>query len=451
MGTERWWRACVPIVFQACTPIVSFPSIPIPIEPENSILACGDGLDNDQNGLIDCDDAVGCGRFCPEASLATCSDGIDNDLDPAAAIDHLQVSCWGTRAVDVEVFRSDRPLLSIPATPLAMTFEDSTGLCALVVESTPDLRQRQYVPQRDFAWPTAPIAPSGAVQALRILNPTQPDVLLSKLSESIKDVEAAAMGLSYDGVLLAVVRARLQDAPHRLVGLTSRDCNNWTIQTLEDLREPFATGFPLSLHREIGSNRMRLVVSRGPQARPFVRPDGGRGGVSSVIQDRLYRGVSAAGTPLDFFPLEVDRSRVRQLQSESFPTLETLAVIDGFTNPDNFPVSVLQYLPDLGRTALLVESEDGVGIEWTNVGSGGADSSRGVAEWVGPLLGPAEDARRFDAGAVRDARLVLQRRNESLVGWLLYRGFASIRSENDEIVYGQGLVGLARLEVTRRF
>ncbi|HJL40663.1 MAG TPA: hypothetical protein RMG48_05110 [Myxococcales bacterium LLY-WYZ-16_1] len=259
------------------------------------------------------------------------------------------------------------------------------------------------------------------------------------------------MGLAYDGTFLAVVRARLDGASKRLVGLTSPDCETWTVQELQELREPFATGFPLSVHRETGSDRMRLVVSRGSQPHPFVRPDGGRGGVSSVIADRLYRGVSAAVTPLDFFPLEVDVSRVRHAQSEAFPTLETLAVTEGLTNPDNFPVAVLQYLPSLGRTAFLVELSDGIGIEWSNLGSGGADSSRGVAERVGPLLRSASGRGRFDSGSVREGRMVLRRQGRGVVGWLLYRGFADLRSEDGELVHVGGQVGLARIEIGPAF
>lgn len=55
---------------------------------------CGDGSDNDCNGLLDCEDAVcfedmafGCGEW-------PCDDGIDNDLD--GLTDCPDDECWGT-------------------------------------------------------------------------------------------------------------------------------------------------------------------------------------------------------------------------------------------------------------------------------------------------------------------------------------------------------------------
>ena len=41
---------------------------------------CMDGLDNDEDGLIDCLDP-GCGNLCSEDNSTTCNDGIDNDND----------------------------------------------------------------------------------------------------------------------------------------------------------------------------------------------------------------------------------------------------------------------------------------------------------------------------------------------------------------------------------
>ena len=47
---------------------------------EDSQDLCSDGIDNDEDGLLDCLDP-GCGMFCPEDNSTTCNDGIDNDSD----------------------------------------------------------------------------------------------------------------------------------------------------------------------------------------------------------------------------------------------------------------------------------------------------------------------------------------------------------------------------------
>ena len=48
---------------------------------------CGNGLDDDENGLTDCDDPACFGNSCPEV----CGDGLDNDADGAA--DCADVDC----------------------------------------------------------------------------------------------------------------------------------------------------------------------------------------------------------------------------------------------------------------------------------------------------------------------------------------------------------------------
>ena len=47
---------------------------------ENTQELCNDGIDNDEDGLLDCLD-VGCNSFCNEDNSTTCSDGVDNDND----------------------------------------------------------------------------------------------------------------------------------------------------------------------------------------------------------------------------------------------------------------------------------------------------------------------------------------------------------------------------------
>ena len=52
---------------------------------------CGDGIDNDYNGLMDCEDAQ---CFSDPTCFETCADGIDNDLDGLTDCDDDE--CWGT-------------------------------------------------------------------------------------------------------------------------------------------------------------------------------------------------------------------------------------------------------------------------------------------------------------------------------------------------------------------
>jgi len=47
---------------------------------EDSVELCEDGIDNDEDGLIDCEDS-GCSTLCAEDNSITCNDGIDNDGD----------------------------------------------------------------------------------------------------------------------------------------------------------------------------------------------------------------------------------------------------------------------------------------------------------------------------------------------------------------------------------
>lgn len=47
---------------------------------EDTPQLCNDGLDNDEDGLIDCLDG-GCNTLCNEDNATTCNDGIDNDSD----------------------------------------------------------------------------------------------------------------------------------------------------------------------------------------------------------------------------------------------------------------------------------------------------------------------------------------------------------------------------------
>src|SRR5262245_56026851 len=50
---------------------------------ENEVGLCADGVDNDGDGLTDCDDVVDCGPdpACVVPEAGNCADGVDNDGD----------------------------------------------------------------------------------------------------------------------------------------------------------------------------------------------------------------------------------------------------------------------------------------------------------------------------------------------------------------------------------
>lgn len=59
-----------------CAAVLEYP----PPEEENDSALCADGIDNDYDGLADCNDNE-CDGFCREESAAECGDGRDNDAD----------------------------------------------------------------------------------------------------------------------------------------------------------------------------------------------------------------------------------------------------------------------------------------------------------------------------------------------------------------------------------
>jgi hypothetical protein len=84
--------ACLPGL--GCSLILGFP------EPaEEGSEACNDGLDNDDDRLVDGADP-GCIGFTPEASPQACVDGEDNDGD--GWVDRESPACWSWSEVQVE-------------------------------------------------------------------------------------------------------------------------------------------------------------------------------------------------------------------------------------------------------------------------------------------------------------------------------------------------------------
>ncbi len=73
---------CADFDFVGCPTVALDDDDIICMDVENSINLCSDGLDNDGDGLIDCQDESCSGSSsCMENSLYTCVDGIDNDGD----------------------------------------------------------------------------------------------------------------------------------------------------------------------------------------------------------------------------------------------------------------------------------------------------------------------------------------------------------------------------------
>ncbi len=72
------WILVVPFVLAACGK--GNPADPKPKNPEDTLALCIDAVDNDDDGLIDCEDAD-CNAFCDEAGETNCFDGDDDDSD----------------------------------------------------------------------------------------------------------------------------------------------------------------------------------------------------------------------------------------------------------------------------------------------------------------------------------------------------------------------------------
>ncbi len=91
---------------------------------ENTPFACSDGIDNDGNGFIDCQDnackqlSVCCVKTGDENTVEACSDGIDNDCDGYA--DCNDYSCKGGNSKDSK------------ATPESIAYCEITGNTNLI-------------------------------------------------------------------------------------------------------------------------------------------------------------------------------------------------------------------------------------------------------------------------------------------------------------------------------
>jgi hypothetical protein len=92
LKTARWgqviWRATLGLLALGCTENTYTPSF----DPEQ--LACSDGIDNDDDGLIDYGQDLGCASPVDGDETSTtpeCRDGVDNDGD--GAIDMADFGC----------------------------------------------------------------------------------------------------------------------------------------------------------------------------------------------------------------------------------------------------------------------------------------------------------------------------------------------------------------------
>ena len=86
-----------------CKTLFDYPST----EHENTSARCADGMDNDFDGIIDCDDPD-CDGHCSEQGSTRCQDGRDNDGD--GLIDAWDPRCWPLRGPEVLRCASRQPM-----------------------------------------------------------------------------------------------------------------------------------------------------------------------------------------------------------------------------------------------------------------------------------------------------------------------------------------------------
>lgn len=101
-----WWRAgaCLPAGVSLCLVAACSPAEAPPRSPSHATMeVCGDGIDNDGNGLVDCDDRRACN--CRHAGVDPvgpgpnlgpergCDDGLDDDGD--GRVDCDDPDCYG--------------------------------------------------------------------------------------------------------------------------------------------------------------------------------------------------------------------------------------------------------------------------------------------------------------------------------------------------------------------
>lgn len=84
---------------------------------------CDDGLDNDNNGLIDCEDQKVCGEEPACVEGLNCDDGIDNDFD--GLLDCESPACAQDPNCQEEISQACGGLPFLP--PADTNFESSTG------------------------------------------------------------------------------------------------------------------------------------------------------------------------------------------------------------------------------------------------------------------------------------------------------------------------------------
>ncbi len=85
-GRARLWLVLCGLAQVSCSVALPYPEVLAEVN-------CHDGVDDDQDGLVDCLDGE-CRAQCFESSLETCSDGLDNDAD--GVVDGADPQCWAT-------------------------------------------------------------------------------------------------------------------------------------------------------------------------------------------------------------------------------------------------------------------------------------------------------------------------------------------------------------------
>jgi hypothetical protein len=221
-------------------------------------------------------------------------------------------------------------------------------------------------------------------------------------------------------------------------------CDDLELTPLELVR-PYGEGEVVAMEYDIDSGRRDLFVALGDQHGTWIRPRSG-GGAFVVRPDIRYWAAAPASSPTGFLRgVSVGRD------TELFPS----HVGSDFEQIAIPPNRVSQFLGGFGASAYVVDEAAGIKLLWADrsASSGGLSGGPALARPVVQLLGPSTDPSSFDAAAVRDGRLLFDRRaSESgaqLVFRLLYRGFERVETSDSEQRLHGGQLGLARVTVAR--
>src|SRR5690606_5624806 len=83
----RSWTPLLVVAVSGCSLLFDYPAA----TPEEGAERCADGVDDDLDGLVDCEDPD-CDGHCPEERLQACTNGRDDDGD--GFVDLHDPRCW---------------------------------------------------------------------------------------------------------------------------------------------------------------------------------------------------------------------------------------------------------------------------------------------------------------------------------------------------------------------